>query len=192
MKRNPRETAPKTARPKCDGCHFLAQVGKSASDQARPLNCGYAFCISAARGGERSAGPRVDARRSGQINLGVWFLVVGGLVLAVYAAARAQGGVFSQVCVAPLLRWWCTGRHRLGRAGEPVCGRKRGWSDLPVVIPSLNPLRLPSKRLRNRHLAWQPIRCHASSAESTLMFAAAIIAGSSDAVLGSSRALAST
>ena len=32
MKRNPRETAPKTAWPKSDGCHFLAQVGKSASD----------------------------------------------------------------------------------------------------------------------------------------------------------------
>ena len=38
MKRNPRETAPKTARPKCDGCHFLAQVGKSASDQ-QPIRC---------------------------------------------------------------------------------------------------------------------------------------------------------
>ena len=37
MKRNPRETAPKTAWPKSDGCHFLAQVGKSASDQ--PICC---------------------------------------------------------------------------------------------------------------------------------------------------------
>mgnify|MGYP004415172003 CR=1 FL=1 len=29
-----------------------------------------------------------------------------------------------------------------------------GGDPVPVGIPSLNVLRLPSKRLRNRHLAW--------------------------------------